>query len=57
MIGICKGGGIMKKIALGIAILLFAIVIALCSSGMELFAIGIGVVGLIFSFIGFMVHK
>ena len=57
MIGICKGGGIMKKIALGIAILLFAIVIALCSSGLELFAIGIGVVGLIFSFIGFMEHK
>ena len=44
MIGICKGGGIMKKIALGIAILLFAIVIALCSSGMELFAIGLGVI-------------
>ena len=34
----------MKKIALGIAILLFAIVIALCSSGMELFAIGLGVI-------------
>ena len=47
----------MKKIALGIAILLFAIVFALCSSGLELFTFGIGVVGLIFSIIGFMEHK
>ena len=44
----------MKKIGLGIAILLFAIVITLCSSGMELLSIGIGIVGLIFSIIGFM---
>lgn len=44
----------MKKIGLGIAILLFAIVISLCSSGMELLTIGIGVVGLSFSIIGFM---
>lgn len=44
----------MKKIGLGIAILLFAVVIFLCSSGMELLAVGIGVVGLIFSIIGFM---
>ena len=57
MIGNCKGGGIMKKIALVIAILLFAIVIALCSSVMYLFAIGFGFVVLIFSFIGFMEHK
>lgn len=47
----------MKKIALGIAILLFAIVFALCSSGLELFTFGIGVLGFIFSFIGFMEHK
>ena len=44
----------MKKIGLGIAILLFAIVISLCSSGIELLSIGIGIVGLIFSIIGFM---
>ena len=56
-IRIAKEGFQLKKIALGIAILLFAIVVALCSSGPELFAIGIGVVGLIFSFIGFMEHK
>ena len=42
---------------LGIAILLFAIVITLCSSGMELLSIGIGIVGLIFSIIGFMERK
>ena len=42
---------------LGIAILLFAIVISLCSSGMELLSIGIGIVGLIFSIIGFMERK
>lgn len=38
----------MKKIGLGIAILLFAIIISLCSSGMGLLVIGIGIVGLIF---------
>ena len=32
----------MKKIGLGIAILLFAIIISLCSSGMGLLVIGIG---------------
>lgn len=47
----------MKKIGLGIAILLFAIVISLCSSGMELFSIGIGIAGLIFSIIGFKERK
>ena len=50
-------GFIMKKIGLGIAILLFAIVISLCSSGMELLSVGIGIVGLFFSIIGFMEHK
>lgn len=47
----------MKKIGLGIAILLFAIMISLCSSGMGLLVIGIGIVGLIFSIIGFMERK
>ncbi len=46
-----------EKIGLGIAILLFAIVISLCSSGMGLLVIGIGIVGLIFSIIGFMERK
>ena len=47
----------MKKIGLGIAILLFAIIISLCSSGMGLLVIGICIVGLIFSIIGFMERK
>ena len=47
----------MKKIGLGIAILLFAAVFALSSSGMELLSLGIGVVGLIFSIIGFLEHR
>ena len=47
----------MKKIGLGIAILLFAIIISLCSSGMGLLVIGIGIVGLIFSIIGFIESK
>ncbi|WP_187376289.1 MULTISPECIES: hypothetical protein [Clostridia] len=47
----------MKKIGLGISILLFAIVIFLSSSGMGLLTMGIGIVGLIFSLIGFMEHE
>ena len=47
----------MKKIGLGIAILLFAIIVSSCSSGIELLVIGMGIVGLIFSIIGFMEHK
>jgi len=33
----------------GIAILLFAILLQLCSTGMELITLGIGVIGLIFA--------
>lgn len=44
----------MKKIGLGIAILLFAVVISLASSGMGLLTIGTGIIGLVFSLIGFM---
>lgn len=47
----------MKKIGLGIAILLFAIIIALYSSGMGVLVIGTGIVGLILSIIGFMERK
>lgn len=53
----CKGELTMKKIGLGISILLFAIVISLSSSGMGLLTMGIGIVGLIFSLIGFMEHE
>ena len=41
----------MKKIGLGIAILLFAIIISLCSSGMGLLVIGIGIA---FGFCGYI---
>lgn len=51
------GGMTMKKIGLGIAILLFATVFALSSSGMDLLSLGIGAVGLIFSIIGFLEHR
>lgn len=54
---LARGGVAMKKIGLGIAILLFAIILFLCSSGMEPLVLGIGVAGLIFSIIGFMEHK
>ena len=37
--------------AKGIAILLFAILLQLCSSGMELLTLGFGIVGLIISVI------
>lgn len=36
----------MKKIGLGIGLLLFAILFQLCSSGLELVSLGIGVIGL-----------
>lgn len=44
----------MKKIGLGIAILLFALVVDRCSSGMGWVTFGIGVIGLVFSIIGFL---
>lgn len=44
----------MKKIGLGISILLFAAVLSLSSSGMGLLTIGIGAVGLAFSAVGFL---
>ena len=44
----------MKKIGLGISILLFASVLANCSSGMEVLVIAIGVVGLVWSIVGFI---
>ena len=44
----------MKKIGLGISILLFAGVLAACTSGMGLWVLGVGVVGLAFSIVGFL---
>ncbi len=40
----------MERIGKGIAVLLFAILLQLCSTGMELFAVVIGIIGLIFAF-------
>ena len=40
----------MKKIK-GLAILLFAILLQLCSSGMELLTLGIGLIGLVVAII------
>ena len=39
------------KMNKGIAILLFAILLQLCSSGMELLTLAVGVVGLVVAFI------
>ena len=47
----------MKKIGMGISILLFASILANCSSGMDGLAIGIGVFGLVWSIAGFIEKK
>ena len=44
----------MKKMVLGIGILLFAILFQLCSSGLDLVSLNFGVVGLIFCVVGTM---
>lgn len=41
----------MKKSVKGIAVLLFAILLQLCSTGMELLTLAIGIVGLIMALI------
>lgn len=43
----------MKYIGLGIAILLFALVLASCSSGLDLAVLVIGLIGLGFAVAGF----
>lgn len=43
-----------KKLALGIGILLFAILFKLCSSGLDIVSLIIGVIGLGFGIGGFM---
>ncbi len=47
----------MKKIGLGIAILLFAIVFALSSSGMGVVTLAIGLIGLVCAIVGFIEKK
>ena len=42
----------MLRIGKGIAVLLFAILLQLCSTGMELFSLGIGIVGLVMTLTG-----
>lgn len=42
----------MTRAIKGIAVLLFAILLQLCSTGMELFTLGIGVVGLVMALTG-----
>ena len=43
----------MKHLGLGISILLFAILFAFISTGLEIIALGIGITGLCFSIAGF----
>ncbi|MGN1182904.1 MAG: hypothetical protein ACI4SR_07870 [Faecalibacillus sp.] len=43
----------MKYLGLGISILLFAILFALISTGLEIIILGIGIIGLCFSMAGF----
>ncbi len=42
----------MRKIGLGIAIILFAILLKLCSSGTDTFALLLGLIGLIIAILG-----
>ena len=44
----------MKKIGMGISILLFDCVLALFSSGMEMVVLAVGAVGLIGSIVGYL---
>ncbi len=46
----------MKKIGLGISIILFAILFQLCSSGMDLVSLIMGVIGIVFTIIGYITH-
>lgn len=41
----------MKECMIGIAIVLFSILLQMCSTGLELLTLGIGVVGLIFTIV------
>lgn len=42
----------MKRAICGIALLLFAILLQLSSTGMELVTLGLGIIGLILTFVG-----
>ncbi len=41
----------MKKTMIGLAVILFAILLQLCSSGIELLTLGTGIIGLIFTIV------
>lgn len=45
---------VMKKIGFGISMLLFALLLRLCSFGMDSITLSLGVVGFLFSFLGFL---
>jgi len=47
----------MKQGLIGIAVILFAILLQLCSAGMELATFGIGVFGLLFTIISVLKTK
>lgn len=49
---VLKGDSKLKKVGLGIALLLFAILLKLCSSGMDTVALFLGLIGLIISLLG-----
>lgn len=44
----------MEQCLLGIGILLFAILMEMCSNGLSLFSLGIGLIGLLVLIIGFV---
>ena len=50
--GIYDGGLDMKKIMLGIALILFAILFQLCSSGMGWCALFVGLIGILLALCG-----
>jgi hypothetical protein len=53
---LCLRNDEMKKISLGISIILFAILFSLCSTGMDLVSLIIGIIGIVFSIIGYIAH-
>lgn len=47
----------MEKTMIGLAIILFAILLQLCSTGMEIITLGIGIIGLVFTIISALKTK
>ena len=52
-----KGAITLKKVGLGIALLLFAVLLKLCTTGTDAFALFLGLIGLIISFLGSLGEK